>query len=487
LDDMALLREYIERDSEEAFGLLVTRHVNKVYSVALRHTGNPDQAGEITQAVFVILAKKSRQLGKRVILSGWLCQAARLTAVTFIRGEIRRARREKEAYMQTTANENESDAWMQIASLLDAALAGLNESDRHAVVLRFFDGKSMGEVGAALGANEDAARKRVGRALEKLRKFFAKRGVSLSTAVIAGAISAHSVQAAPAALATSVTAAAIAKGGAAGSSTLTLIKGALKIMAWTKAKTAVAAGAAILLAAGTATITVKEIQEHKTYSWQDLPAYGNLLDEVPPQVRIVPSKHSQFGVCERNGKIMWLGAPVKNIVAAAYGVAPARVVVPNGPASGKYDCIANLPDGNQEALQKEVRRKLGLVGRIEERETDALLLKVSDPADLQSHAYDGDSGNFDESGGFQFGCDPLSSVAAGLEMIFEKPIEDQTGMSGNYHLQFLAGEKEWSAIESRIESVRETLLDELDQDGLELAPTNMVIKMLAVEKVNQAK
>ena len=154
LDDNALLREYVERDSEEAFAALVTRHVNKVYSVALRLTGNPHSAEEITQAVFVILAKKSRHLGKQVILSGWLYQTARLTAVTFIRGGIRRARREQEAYMQTVLNENESDlsrrseteadaTWAQFAPLLDAAMAGLNETDRHAVVLRFFDGKSL--------------------------------------------------------------------------------------------------------------------------------------------------------------------------------------------------------------------------------------------------------------------------------------------------------------------------------------------------------
>src|ERR1039457_7055163 len=109
MDDNALLREYIERDSEEAFAALVTRHVNKVYSVALRLTGNPHSAEEITQAVFVILAKKSRHLGRRVILSGWLYQTARLTAVTFIRSGIRRARREQEAYMQTLSNENQSD------------------------------------------------------------------------------------------------------------------------------------------------------------------------------------------------------------------------------------------------------------------------------------------------------------------------------------------------------------------------------------------
>jgi RNA polymerase sigma factor (sigma-70 family) len=154
LDDIALLRQYVDQNSEEAFAALVSRHVNKVYSVALRHTRNPHQAEEITQAVFVILAKKSPQLDRKVVLSGWLYETSRLTAITFMRSDIRRARREQEACMQTLLNEEESDVWPQIAPLLDTAIAGLSETDRHAVVLRFFDGKSMKEVGVALGASE---------------------------------------------------------------------------------------------------------------------------------------------------------------------------------------------------------------------------------------------------------------------------------------------------------------------------------------------
>jgi RNA polymerase sigma factor (sigma-70 family) len=122
-DDNALLREYVERNSEEAFAALLARHINKVYSVALRHARNPHQAEEITQAVFVILAKKSRHLGPSVVLSGWLYQAARLTAVTFLRTEIRRSRREQEAHMQTLLNETEPDAWPPDRSPADAAMA----------------------------------------------------------------------------------------------------------------------------------------------------------------------------------------------------------------------------------------------------------------------------------------------------------------------------------------------------------------------------
>ena len=106
LDDKELLRRYVEEDSEAAFAALVSRHVDKVYSVALRHTRNVHAAEEITQAVFVILAKKSGRLGAKVILAGWLYETARLTAVTCIRSEIRRARREQEAHMQSALNEN---------------------------------------------------------------------------------------------------------------------------------------------------------------------------------------------------------------------------------------------------------------------------------------------------------------------------------------------------------------------------------------------
>jgi RNA polymerase sigma factor (sigma-70 family) len=166
LDDNALWREYVDRNSAEAFATIVGRHVNKIYSLALRQTGNPSLAEEITQAVFVILARKAGSLGKSVLISGWLYQTARLTAITAIRSEMRRAHREKEANMQARLNETESDCWRQIAPLLDSAIGTLNEKDRHAVVLRFFDGKSMKEVGAALGSSEDAAKMRLSRAVD---------------------------------------------------------------------------------------------------------------------------------------------------------------------------------------------------------------------------------------------------------------------------------------------------------------------------------
>src|SRR5450432_385061 len=259
-DDLNLLKAYARGNSEEAFATLVSRHVNLVYSVALRSVRDPHLAEEITQAVFIILARKAHSLGDRIILPGWLCRTARYASANALTIQRRRQRREQEAYMQSILNEPKSEAWPHIAPLLDGAMGQLGRKDHDALVLRFFEGRNFAEVGAALGASEDAAKMRVNRALEKLRKFFTKRGVVSTTAIIAGTISANSVQAAPVTLAKSVAAVAIVKGAAASGSTLTLIKGALKIMAWTKAKTVIVAGAVVLLVGGMATITISHIE-----------------------------------------------------------------------------------------------------------------------------------------------------------------------------------------------------------------------------------
>jgi RNA polymerase sigma factor (sigma-70 family) len=286
-DDSALLRQYAENDSDEAFAALVTRHINLVYSVALRQAGNSHAAEEITQAVFIILAKKAAQLRHDKALASWLFQATRLTANNFIRSETRRHRREEEAYMQSVLDEAGTEVWPRIAPLLDSAVAGLREKDRQAIVLRFYEGRNLREVGLALGAGEDAAEKRVSRALEKLRKFFTKRGVDSTAATIAGTISANSVQAAPLALAKSVTTVAIAKGAAASISTLTLIKGALKIMAWTKLKTVIVGGAILVVAVGTTTITLNEFAFRKPASHSDASSSGGLNETNPVEYYIL--------------------------------------------------------------------------------------------------------------------------------------------------------------------------------------------------------
>ena len=252
---MELLRQYADRNSDEAFAALVARHVNLVYAAALRKTGNADAAGEITQAVFIILAQKAGRLSQRTILSGWLYQTTRLTAANFLRTEIRRVRREQEAYMQSLANETEPELWPQMAPLLEDAMGQLGEKDRNAIALRFFEGKSFQEIGAAFGASENAAKKRVAHALEKLHRYFSKHGVSSTTAVIAGAISVNSAHAAPVGLAAAITA-TVVKGPAVAASTLALVKGTIKVMTWMKLKIALGFTAALLLAGGAMTVAL---------------------------------------------------------------------------------------------------------------------------------------------------------------------------------------------------------------------------------------
>src|SRR5947207_5377771 len=175
MDDLELLHEYAASKSEQAFATVVGRHIDLVYSAALRQVRDPHLAEDVTQSVFIRLARKAGTIRDGVILSGWLFRTTRFVASEVVRMENRRRHREQEA-METVLESRDDSSWDRIAPLLDEAIAGLGETDRNARLLRFFERKSLKEIGQALGMNDDAAQKRGTRALEKLRSAFAQHG-----------------------------------------------------------------------------------------------------------------------------------------------------------------------------------------------------------------------------------------------------------------------------------------------------------------------
>src|SRR3989441_11323413 len=207
--DLDLLQQYTRQRSEEAFAALVQRHLNLVYSAALRQVKSPQLAEEVAQSVFTDLARNVHKLKLDTILTAWLYQVTRRTAIDVVRRENRRQLREQIATEMNAVNATATD-WTHIEPLLDEAMHALDDTDRAAVLLRYFENKSLREVGATLGTSENAAQKRLGRAVERLREFFAKRGVTVGTSGLVVVISANAVQAAPVGLGVTISTAAIA-------------------------------------------------------------------------------------------------------------------------------------------------------------------------------------------------------------------------------------------------------------------------------------
>ena len=255
--DDQLIAEFNARRSEDAFAALVRQHVRLVFATALRQVGDAGAAEEITQNVFVALAQAAGKLGSHPTIAGWLHQTALNKSREWLRSELRRRKREQIAVNLDLASAEGDSVWSPFVPLLDEALLELREPDRLAVILHFMEGRTFQEVGSVLGVGEDAARKRVHRCLDQLTQFFRRRGFAVPAIAAGAPLFTLSSHAAPAGLAASATTAGLAAHSAASTSTLTLIKGALKIMALTKAKTAVVAVAAVILATGTTAIVIK--------------------------------------------------------------------------------------------------------------------------------------------------------------------------------------------------------------------------------------
>jgi RNA polymerase sigma factor (sigma-70 family) len=224
MSDLELLDQYARQNRQEAFAALLDRHLKLVYSAALRQVRSPELAEEVAQSVFADLARNAAKLEPRTVVTAWLYQVTRRTAIDVVRRESRRQRREQIAVDMNQMNPN-SPEWTVIEPLLDEAMEALDPPDRTAILLRYFEDKSLREVGQTLGTSEDAAQKRVSRALDQMREFFSRRGRAIGVGALAALISSNAVQSAPAGLKAAILAGgALAGVGAPISGTIAITK-----------------------------------------------------------------------------------------------------------------------------------------------------------------------------------------------------------------------------------------------------------------------
>jgi len=501
-DDMTLVREFATNQSEPAFAALVERHIALIHSAALRQVGDAHLAEEITQAVFIILARKAASLGAKTVLSAWLYRTTRYAAADALRARRRRQAREQVAHMQSILNEPQEDAWAQLAPLLDDALAELGETDRTALVLRFFEDKTAREIAGALRMEEASAQKRVARALEKLRAIFMKRGVTLTATVIAGAVAANSVQAAPVGLAVTVTAAAV-KGAVVGGSTLALVKGALNLMTWGKVKMAAIIATAVMLTASTTIVILDKSKTSQIDAYLSKPDMTDYL-KAPPLVVVQPTHIKEWhgksfiGGGFANGKMVGRLVDLRMMMSTAYDIKWPYILFTTDPPTNCYDYLVTVTNQAHEKFQAEIQKVTGYVGRREVRTADVFLLKANPEALTKLKASNERYNQADrirhvkKSNIYKdnyVGFPTLSALKSQLEYIFRRPVIDRTGITNNlgmvvdWQMKRIHVPKGYSFLEAEREHNETLKKAMLDQLGLELVPSHEPVEMLVVEKV----
>jgi len=298
-DDRELLHRYVREGSEEAFAALVSLHLGLVYSAALRQVRLPQLAQEVAQSVFVELARSADKIKPESILAAWLYRVTRRRSIDVMKMESRRRHREQTAWEMNQMNSGGTD-WTRIESLLDEAMESLAESDRAAILLRYFENKSLREVGETLGASEEAARKRVTRAVERLRAFFSRRGHPVCAAGIAASIAANAVEAAPAGLHATISASAIASGAAFHTA---VISAATKAIAMTTLQKAlIAAFTTVTLSAGIYEASrasqladkVRDLQYEQQQASNENGQSAQALDDARRQLSALQSENEQL-------------------------------------------------------------------------------------------------------------------------------------------------------------------------------------------------
>ena len=311
-DDAELLERYAVAGAESAFAELVRRHFDLTWSAARRITGDADLARDVAQTVFADLARKAHRLPRGTVLPGWLHRAACLAAWKVNRGNRRRAERERQAMELEALHGSPDPASPDAARLLpqlDEALATLGATDRDAVVLRFLSHKSLAEVGATLGVNEDAARKRVARAIEKLRAWFARRGPATTTPTVVAALGLAGSQLAPVGVA-----ATVATGALVGAGTL----GILETLVLMKTKIALST---LAVAAVATPLTYQQVALHRAHEENRALAVQVAAANLAPSAEALARREAEAAELERlraeHLELLRLRGEIANLRAAA--------------------------------------------------------------------------------------------------------------------------------------------------------------------------
>jgi RNA polymerase sigma factor (sigma-70 family) len=346
-DGQQLLAEYVATGSEPAFRDLVTRYVDLVYSVAVRLVnGDTHLAKDITQIVFADLARMSRKLSPDVMVGGWLHRHTCFVAGKTRRGEQRRQARERQAVEMNAMDDHSAENLARITPVLDEAIDQLETEDRAAIMLRFFEQHDFRAVGEALGTSDEAARKRVDRALEKLEIMLKRRGVAFSAAALGAALTTQAVTAAPMGLAATVVSSALT-GSVAGVGTTSTI---LKVIGMSKLKIA------IISAVVVAGVTVPWAMQHQKES--QLRAANEALQQQAKQISDLKAENERLAKAKKS--IASATAPGSGPVARGNGERgrggrkgqrPQRHQRPQGEPGNVESHSGAAEDGNDNGLQ----------------------------------------------------------------------------------------------------------------------------------------
>jgi RNA polymerase sigma factor (sigma-70 family) len=368
--DLLLLRKYARQTDPTAFEAVVRRHVDLVFSAAMRQLHDQHQAEDVTQAVFILLAKRANRLADGLLVGGWLVNATRLISKSFLRSERRRSKYEQEAVAMRERSQSSQSQHNRISTLMDEVLSRLDQTSRGLLTMQYLEGQSGKEIAAALGISEDAARKRSSRALLKLRRIFAARGLAVSSNALGTAMVEMKMTAPPGLAAAS----AAATGGTP--TAIALAKGAVVAISWGNANAMVAYIATMILVMGTA-IGVTAVEMHKTAGAIDSPAraqpivlaqmdaHSELIQGIVKGADGSPASGAEILVGSAEGQANVYGKARKEIAGVTDAEGKFSMTRPAGSFALVFRSPAGFAEVTGQQLDGETTIKLAPWGRVE--------------------------------------------------------------------------------------------------------------------------